>query len=189
MSFDWREFEEKVETCPKCRLSETRKNAVPGSGDYDADIMFIGEAPGSQEDEEGEPFVGRAGGVLDDLFASIGIKRNQVYITNILKCRPPENRDPRKDEMEACTPYLDKQVKVVNPKVIATLGNFATKYIMNNYGLDAKSIGKVHGEVFTVNNLVLSARIVPQYHPAATMYNPNMEDTLKEDFKVLKRFL
>lgn len=189
MNFNWNDFEDRVKKCEKCGLSKTRNKAVPGSGNYDAEIMFVGEAPGSQEDKKGKPFVGRAGGILDDLFDSIGIKRDEVYITNILKCRPPENRDPRRDEIDFCTPYLDKQTRVINPKVIATLGNFATKYIMGKYGLDVKSIGKIHGEIFSVNNLALSARIIPLYHPAVATYNPNMIETLEEDFKVLKKFL
>lgn len=186
---DWDSFEEKVSNCRKCRLGDKRQNAVPGSGDHEAEVLFIGEAPGSQEDKEGKPFVGRAGGILDDLLESVDLKREEVYIANILKCRPPQNRDPKKEEIEACTPYLDKQIKAIKPKIICTLGNFATKYILDKYNLDVKSIGKVHGQVFKVSNLILSARILPIYHPAVVTYNPNMKETLEEDFKVLQELM
>lgn len=178
-----------MKSCKKCELWENRNKAVPGSGDHEAEVLFIGEAPGSQEDKEGKPFVGRAGGVLDDLLESADLKREDVYITNILKCRPPKNRDPKKKEIEACTPYLDKQIKAIKPNIICTLGNFATKYILNKYNLGVKSIGKVHGKIFSINNLVLSAKILPIYHPAVVTYNPNMKETLKEDFRVLKSLL
>ena len=147
--------------------------------------MLIGEAPGYHEDVQGRPFVGKAGKLLDELLLSIGIKREEVYIANILKCRPPENRNPFNSEIAACTPYLDKQIQLIKPKIIGTLGNFATSYVLEQFGFQAESIGKIHGKTFSVKNLIFEAKIIPLYHPAAAVYNPNMKPILMEDFKLI----
>ena len=132
----WKQLEDAVANCRKCSLWKTRSNPVVGGGSKDAKVMFIGEAPGYWEDVKGRPFVGRAGRVLDELLESINLSREEVYITNILKCRPPNNRNPLQSEIEACTPYLDRQIELMNPEIIATLGNFALSYISEKFGLD-----------------------------------------------------
>ena len=157
---------------------------VIGEGNHFAEIMFIGEAPGENEAKTGKPFCGRAGKVLDLLLVSIGIERKDVYVTNIVKDRPPKNRDPLPEEIEIYAPFLDCQIEIIGPKVIATLGRFSMQYVMNRYGLekDLDSISKLHGKVFATDNF----KVVPLYHPAAAIYNQHLLDTLKEDFKVLK---
>lgn len=176
-----------IENCKKCNLWKTRDNPVIGEGSLDAEVLFIGEAPGYWEDKKGRPFVGRAGKILDELLEDISLKRDEVYIANILKCRPPSNRNPLPSEIAACTTYLDRQIEIINPKIIATLGNFSTKYILEKYGLKSERIGKTHGKVFHVANLLGKTKIIPLYHPAAATYNPNMKNVLAEDFKKIKR--
>lgn len=180
-------IEKKVEACTKCSLNKDRTNTVPGEGDEEAEIIFIGEAPGRYEDLEGKPFVGKAGEILDELLEDIGLERNEVYIGNILKCRPPKNRDPKKEEIKKCTPFLDEQIQIIDPEIIVPLGNFATKYILEKYNLEKRSIGQIHGEILKINNLKRNITIIPQYHPAATTYNPNMKSDLEKDFQVLKK--
>ena len=157
---------------------------VIGEGNHSARIMFIGEAPGENEAKTGRPFCGRAGKVLDELLVSAGIERKDVYVTNIVKDRPPGNRDPLPDEIEIYAPFLDRQIEIIKPKVIATLGRFSMQYVMSRYGLEFEldSISKLHGKVFTTDKF----KVVPLYHPAAAIYNQHLLDTLKEDFKVLK---
>ncbi|MFH1473190.1 MAG: uracil-DNA glycosylase [bacterium] len=163
---------------------ENKYFPVIGEGNHHAQIMFIGEAPGENEAKTGRPFCGRAGKVLDDLLSSVDIERKDVYVTNILKDRPPKNRDPFPDEIELYTPFLDRQIEIIKPKVIATLGRFSMQYVMNRYGLEWElaSISNLHGKVFDTKNF----KFVPLYHPAAAIYNQYLLDTLKEDFKVLK---
>ncbi len=172
-----------VSSCRDCGLHKTRNKAVPGEGSIDAGIMLIGEAPGSNEDMQGRPFVGRAGMFLDELLGSAGIKRKDVFIANILKCRPPGNRNPQAEEIRSCTAYLDRQIALIAPKTICPMGNFAASYILEKYGLKPEPIGRIHGKTFRVKNLLLDARIIPLYHPASAVYNPNMRYTLIEDFK------
>jgi len=157
---------------------------VIGEGNHSAEIMFIGEAPGENEAKTGRPFCGRAGKVLDELLVSAGIERKDVYVTNIVKDRPPGNRDPLPDEIEIYAPFLDRQIEIIKPKVIATLGRFSMQYVMSRYGLEFEldSISKLHGKVFTTDKF----KVAPLYHPAAAIYNQHLLDTLKEDFKVLK---
>ena len=181
-------LESDVRACKKCSLCETRTNAVPGDGNPNADILFIGEGPGYWEDQKGIPFVGRAGKILDELLESIGLERSDVYIANILKCRPPDNRDPIPKEIELCTPYLDRQIKIINPKVIATLGRFSTEYIFEKFGLEKKRISEVHGEVFNVSTITGKIAIVPLFHPAVATYNPRKKGLLLKDFQLLKNF-
>lgn len=184
------QIKEEVINCEECPLHETRNMPVVGEGDHRADIMFVGEAPGRQEDKTGRPFCGRAGEILDKLLEGIELEREQVYICNVLKCRPPNNRDPKLSEIKSCTPYLERQIEIVEPEVIAALGNFGTEFILKQYDLKEKlqGISKIHGEVFSANTLFGSIKIVPLYHPAVATYNPNMRDVLKQDFETLKQF-
>lgn len=160
---------------------------VIGEGNHSADIMFIGEAPGENEAKTGKPFCGRAGKVLDLLLASVGIDRRDVYVTNIVKDRPPGNRDPYPDEIEIYAPFLDRQIEIIKPKVVATLGRFSMQYVMNRYGLEDElsPISALHGKVFIAKDF----KFVPFYHPAAAIYNQHLLDTLKEDFKILKTII
>lgn len=164
---------------------------VIGEGDHQAKIVFIGEAPGKNEALTGRPFCGAAGRVLDELLASVGIKRENVYITNILKDRPPNNRDPLPNEIEAYAPFLDRQLEIIQPEIIATLGRFSMTYIMKRYGLesDLDSISRIHGKMFEINSLFGGAKIIPLYHPAASLYSTATKESLKEDFQILKNLV
>ena len=175
--------------CSRCDLAKTRKNPVPGEGSVHARIMFVGEAPGAMEDATGRPFVGRAGKFLDELLSSIGLKRDEVFITNIVKCRPPQNRDPTDAEIEACHVFLDDQISIIRPKVICTLGRFAMNYVLDKFNVPHGSITESHGRVFEVRNLFGKMAIIPMYHPAAALYNPQLKGVLEDDFKILKRVL
>ena len=179
-----------LEFCYRHPLYRQGTHPVFGEGSLNAKIMFIGEAPGYYESISGHPFCGAAGKVLDELLDSVGIKREEVYITNLVKLRPPENRDPKMEEIKTFAPYLDKQIKIINPKVICTLGNYSTAFIFEKYGLKDKlqGISKIHGKVFEVGNLFDSLKIIPLYHPAVATYNPNMKKILKKDFKILEKF-
>lgn len=176
------ELEKIVKECEHCPLRRTRTNLVFGVGNPDADLMFIGEAPGFHEDRLGEPFVGAAGKLLDELIHSfLGLTRKDVYIGNVLKCRPPENRDPLPEEIEHCKPFLMKQIELINPKVICTLGNFSTKLILNKN----VNISKVHGQSFAEGG----RWVFPTYHPAAALYTNATRSALEEDFKKLAELL
>lgn len=167
------QIEKNVRTCQKCRLCKTAKNAVPGEGNIDSQVVFIGEAPGEKEDLTGRPFVGRAGKLLEQLLAQIGMNRTDVWIGNVIKHRPPENRDPFPDEIEACLPYLTMQLKIINPKVVVTLGRFAMGYFYKE-----GKISRDHGSAIRLKDYV----VFPLYHPAAALRNPEMDRALKEDF-------
>jgi DNA polymerase len=171
--------------CTRCRLSQTRTQVVFGVGNPHADLMFVGEAPGFHEDKQGEPFVGQAGKLLDKLLEGIGMSRADVYIVNTLKCRPPGNRDPNPDEIESCEPYLFKQIELISPKVIATLGNFATKLLSGK----PTGITRVHGTEQQVTLGGRSVLLYPLYHPAAALYTPAMLKVLEEDFRRLPTLL
>lgn len=179
-----------IEGCRKCGLWKSRTNIVFGEGGVDARIMMISEAPGYNEDKTGRPFCGAAGKVLDELLESINLKREDIYIANILKDRPQNNRDPKLEEIKACTPYLERQIEIIKPKIICSLGNFSTAFILEKYGLKSQiqGISKIHGKVFEVKSLFQSIKIIPFYHPAAATYNPNMKEVLKKDFQILKKF-
>ena len=171
----------RVETsaCTRCRLHEGRTQVVFGVGNPDADLMFVGEAPGFHEDQQGIPFVGQAGKLLDRLLEGIGLTRSDVYVANVLKCRPPGNRDPQPDEIEQCEPHLFRQIALVRPKVVATLGNFATKLLSGK----PTGITRVHGveqETTIGGSRVL---LYPIFHPAAALYTPAMLKVLEEDFR------
>jgi len=184
-----KQIKEEVIECKKCSLYKTRTLPVVGAGSHNANIMFVGEAPGANEDKTGIPFCGKAGKILDELLESQGIKREDVYICNILKCRPPQNRDPQREEKEACVSYLEKQIQIIRPSVICTLGNHATEYIFKKFNLKEKlqGISKIHGQTFD-SSLFYPIKIISMYHPAVATYNANMKDVLKEDFKILKQF-
>jgi uracil-DNA glycosylase family 4 len=161
-----------VQECQKCILSQGRTNAVPGQGPEDADIMFIGEGPGFHEDRQGIPFVGAAGNYLNELLAKIDLKREDVYITNVVKCRPPGNRDPQPQEIDACRPYLDEQITLIRPRLIVTLGRFS----MQRY-FPGASISRIHGQPKRVGNVIY----YPMFHPAAALHQPRWRSLLEED--------
>jgi DNA polymerase len=171
---------QQVATCTRCALHYSRKNAVPGEGPLNARIMFIGEGPGFHENEQGRPFVGAAGKFLDELLAGIGMKRSDVFITNVVKCRPPANRDPQPDELAACSDYLDRQIQAINPKVIVTLG----RYSMARFIPNAK-ISDVHGQAMQVKGRL----IVPMFHPAAALHQASLKPSVERDFAKLPELI
>ena len=167
-----------VKTCQKCPLYKLAKNSVPGAGNAQAEIMFVGEGPGEKEDEQGLPFVGSAGKLLDDMLASIDLKREDTYIANVVKHRPPGNRDPRPEEIETCWPYLLRQIEIIKPKLIVCLGRHSLGRFLPNIG----PISQVHGRCFKKQNQAFMAL----YHPAVSLYNGSYRNTLFEDFKKIK---
>jgi len=173
-----------VAECHKCELFKTATNHVPGSGNPEAEIVFIGEAPGEQEDKQGLPFVGNSGKLLDKLLATIRIDRSEVFICNILKHRPPNNRDPLPDEIKVCTPYLKAQLKVISPKVVITLGRYSM-----NYFFPEESISRVHGQIRNLTWQGLPLVIIPVYHPSAGLRNGSMLQALQKDFVTIGEFL
>lgn len=180
-----KEVASEVMACRKCGLWKKRKNPVLGEENLNADVMFIGEAPGYWEDVKGKPFVGAAGEILDEMLSRIGLSREQVYIANVLKCRPPENRDPSASEVETCAPYLDRQIRIIKPKIIVTLGRHSTSYVLSKCGLEANGISKLHGKKYNVELLGLRVLVIPMYHPAAVLYNPKYREDLERDFQLL----
>lgn len=187
----WLELKNEVINCRKCPLYQSRNYPVIGEGSHQAKIMFIGEAPGFNEDQTGHPFCGASGQVLDDLLNGIGLLRKDIYICNILKCRPPQNRDPQKNEIKNCVPYLDRQINLIQPKIICPLGNYSTAYILEKYQLKSsiQGISKIHGQIFEAKTLFSEIKIIPFYHPAVATYNPNTKSVLRDDFKILKKVL
>jgi uracil-DNA glycosylase len=173
-----KEYYLQTKNCKNCDLYKTRTNFVFGSGSADASILFVGEAPGKNEDLQGKPFVGQAGRILDDLLHSIGFDRNEVFITNVLKSRPPENRDPNSDEINACKGYLLRQIEIIDPRIICTLGKYSTQLLLDT----SAGISGLRGKVFMIENRV----ILPINHPAAVLYTPSRLEILKEDFKRIK---
>jgi len=171
--------------CTRCRLAQGRTQVVFGAGNPDADLMFVGEAPGFHEDRNGVPFVGQAGKLLDGLLAGVGLARDDIYIANVLKCRPPGNRDPQADEIESCEPHLFRQIELIQPKVIATLGNFATKLLSGR----PLGITRVHGQEQELTIAGRSVVLYPLYHPAAALYTPAMLKVLEADFARLPAIL
>ena len=170
-----------VVLCTKCRLCSTRKHAVPGEGSTTARVVFVGEAPGEQEDNQGRPFVGAAGKLLTELIESLGLRRDDVYITNIVKCRPPNNRPPRKDEAQACRPYLERQIALIQPRVICPMGNSAIHELMKT----EDSVTVLHGIPFEVDSITY----FPLYHPAAALYTFSLKKVMEEDFRKLGALL
>ena len=171
---------QQINTCTLCTLSEKRSMAVPGEGSQSATIMFIGEGPGFYEDKNGRPFVGPAGKLLDKLLSSIGLRRDDVYITNMIKCRPPNNRDPLSTEIRSCKPYLDKQMSIIQPKVVVTLG----RHSLSRW-FPGETIGKARGKAKHQNGVT----IYPMYHPAAALRNKNLLPALETDFRNLLTLL
>ena len=171
---------QQVHNCTLCTLSEKRTHAVPGEGSRTADIVFIGEGPGFYEDRDGRPFVGPAGKFLDELLASIGLEREDVYITNMVKCRPPNNRDPFPGEIRACKPYLDKQLAMIRPKIIATLG----RHSLTSF-FPTETISRARGKPRSWHGLT----VYPMYHPAAALHNPALRPDIESDFKRLPTLL
>jgi uracil-DNA glycosylase family 4 len=167
--------------CTRCPLSETRANVVFGAGNADAQLIFVGEAPGAEEDRRGLPFVGRAGGLLTELLTGIGMTREDVWICNVLKCRPPGNRDPQPIEIESCEPYLFRQVELIEPRVVATLGNFATKLLTGSRA----GITRVRGAPQVREIAGRAVFLLPLLHPAAALRTPSLVDTMREDFAKL----
>ncbi len=184
-----KEIKDEVIACKKCPLYEYRKKnnffPVIGEGNHQAEIMFIGEAPGLNEAKTGRSFCGAAGKILDELLESAGIRREGVYITNVVKDRPPNNRDPNPEEVKAYSPFLERQIDIIKPKVICSLGNYSTNFIFRKYGLEDKiqGISKIHGKIFSADNI----KIIPLYHPAAATYNPKMIKIMINDFQILKK--
>jgi uracil-DNA glycosylase len=173
-----REYAEQTASCTKCALSAGRTQVVFGSGSPDADLVFVGEAPGFHEDQQGVPFVGQAGKLLDRLLEGIGLTRADVFVANVLKCRPPGNRDPQPDEIAACEPHLFRQIELLEPVLVATLGNFATKLLSGR----PAGITRVHGQEQEVTLGARTVLLYPLFHPAAALYTPSMLKVLEEDF-------
>jgi len=173
---DLSQLAEQIRTCQRCRLAQTRLQAVPGEGPERAPFLLIGEGPGFHEDRQGRPFVGRSGDLLETLLASIGLGRRDVFIANVVKCRPPDNRDPLPDEIEACRPYLDRQIELIQPKLVITLGRIS----MARY-FPGQSITRIHGQIKWVGEM----GFVPMFHPAAALRNPQWMTAIRADFAQL----
>jgi DNA polymerase len=178
-------YAEATAACTRCRLAQGRTQVVFGAGNPRADLLFVGEAPGFHEDKQGLPFVGQAGKLLEKLLAGIGMTRQDVYIANVLKCRPPGNRDPQPDEIEACESHLFRQIELIEPTVVATLGNFATKLLSGR----PTGITRVHGQEQEVTLGGRRVLLYPIYHPAAALYTPRMLEVLKDDFARLPELM
>ena len=175
-----REIEAQVRTCQLCRLAKTRTHAVPGEGDYKAEVMFIGEGPGYHEDRQGRPFVGNAGDFLNELLEIAGLSRPSVFITNVVKCRPPNNRDPEPDEIGACSGYLDRQIALINPRIIVTLGRFSMARFF-----PGERISQIHGMARVIDGRMC----VAMYHPAAGLHQASLADIIRSDFRKLPLFI
>lgn len=169
-----------ISECTKCLLHKSRVKAVPGEGPEQIDVMFVGEGPGFHENQQGRPFVGAAGVFLGELLQSIGLSRDKVFITNVVKCRPPGNRDPLPEEIKACRAYLDRQIELLRPKVIVTLGRYSMARAFPN-----ERISRIHGQPKKIEGIVF----VPMYHPAAALHQPSLRHTIEEDFKKLPEIL
>ncbi|MBW6465909.1 MAG: uracil-DNA glycosylase [Brevefilum sp.] len=174
------EIAEQTKVCTRCKLHHSRKNAVPGVGNAYTKVLFIGEGPGFHENEQGLPFVGAAGTFLDELLEDAGLNRDEVFITNVVKCRPPGNRDPEPEELEACKPYLERQIATIDPDVIVTLGRVSMGHFINN-----GKISLIHGREFWSTGRM----VIPMYHPAAALHQPSLRSVVKEDFIKLSGLL
>ncbi len=177
------ELEERIKNCTKCPLSQYRTHAVPGDGPKDAKIMLVGEAPGRFEDMQGKPFVGAAGKLLTSILEEVGINRKDVFITNVVKCRPPNNRDPTDEEIAKCSPYLDLQISLIRPKLIIALGRHSGKYLVDKFGGKFTKISAMHGKLFHFTTIFGDFYLMPTYHPAAAIYNKELRKSIVEDIK------
>jgi len=185
-----REIEKKILACTRCELHRYARNKVPGEGNPNAEVVFIGEAPGEEEDKQGRPFVGRAGKLLTKLIHEIlELDRKDVYITNILKCRPPNNRDPKEEEIKACFPFLVEQLNVIQPRIIVCLGRFAAKTVFEYFGIKFTSITKIRGKPFEVYKWGKRVTLFATLHPAAALYHKEWLSLIEEDFKRLREII
>ena len=175
-----KQVSEQVRTCNKCKLHLSRRLAVPGEGPANCKIMLIGEGPGFHENEQGRPFVGASGKFLDELLKMAGLERSEVFITNVVKCRPPQNREPSEEELLTCRPFLEEQIEIINPEVIVTLGRYSMAHFIEN-----GKISYIHGHPQNVNNRL----IIPMYHPAAALHQPSLKEVLLSDFSKIPGFL
>ncbi|KYH41499.1 MAG: DNA polymerase [Candidatus Bathyarchaeota archaeon B26-2] len=180
---------EEIRNCRKCGLWKGRRNTVPGEGSLSPLAVFIGEAPGYWEDVKGRPFVGAAGRLLEETLLGVGLSREDVYITNILKCRPPGNRDPRPEEVKACTPFLDRQLELMRPEVIVTLGRHSAMYMLSKAGYMVSGITAVRGKIYRARFWGTEVHILPTFHPAAALYNVRLKEYLERDFRLLREEL
>ncbi|MEM3716013.1 MAG: uracil-DNA glycosylase [Candidatus Bathyarchaeia archaeon] len=176
-----------VNACKRCDLSRHRRKPVLGDGNINALTVFIGEAPGYWEDVEGKPFVGSAGRLLDEALREASILRSEIYITNVVKCRPPGNRDPRPEEIEACRIYLDRQLDIIRPRIIVTLGRHSTAYIFSKINLRFKSISEVQGKIYEAELWGQKTYVVPSFHPAAALYNVKLKDEIGKIMRLVKK--
>jgi DNA polymerase len=174
------ELHQRIASCPDCDLCRTRTHAVPGEGPPNAEVLFVGEAPGFYEDQQARPFVGPAGRFLDELIASIGLRRDQVFITNVVKCRPPNNRDPLPGEIDACRKHLQRQIELIQPKIIVSLGRYSLAWFSPR-----DAISKVHGQAKVKDGVYF----IPMYHPAAALHAGNMRKVIEEDFRKIPAVL
>ncbi len=183
------ELEEAVRNCRACSLRKYAKQPVPGEGSGENGLMVVGEAPGAKEDEMGRPFVGRAGKVLDMLMEKAGIRREESYITNIVKCRPPGNRDPTEEEKEACSPYLLAQIDLLRPKVVVPLGRHSASFLFHHFRLPWEGISRQRGRPYRVDSLFHHFWLFPTYHPAVALYRPQLLPIMEEDWKAIGELL
>ncbi|MCC6030592.1 MAG: uracil-DNA glycosylase [Desulfurococcales archaeon] len=186
---EWRDLIEEIKKCRRCPLHQNRTNAVPGEGSVNSDIMIIGEAPGANEDLSGRPFVGAAGTLLRKILREIGFDEEKIYITNVVKCRPPGNRKPNKDEIDACSPYLRRQIIYIKPKIIIALGNVAGEWIFREAGLQWDSISRNRGRIYEANLYGMKISVIPSFHPSAVIRGSVDEDILRKDLLLAKSLL
>jgi len=177
------ELSEQVKNCKKCELWKTRNKSIVGDGNINADVMIVGESPGYNEDVQGKAFVGAAGNVLNHLLSLVGLKRGEIYITNVLKCHPPRNHSPSKKEIGSCIPFLKKQIEIIKPRIIFCLGKFASNEIFNMFNVKFTQISELHGQVFEANAFFGKLKLIPLFHPAVACYRNYMLETLENDFK------
>lgn len=176
------ELNDEIKNCERCRLRRTRSNALPGKGDISSDLMLIAQAPGETEDEEGRMFVGPSGGVLDELLSEAGVSREVLFMTNLLKCMLPNYRKPRRDEIEACSSFLDREIQLVDPALVCPLGYYSTRYVFRKYGIREKlEFPEICGKIVSVSD----KSILPLGHPAAILYDDSVREEMIEDYKIL----
>jgi uracil-DNA glycosylase family 4 len=183
------ELSKEIHTCKKCSLWKTRNKPLVGDGSIDAEILVVGESPGYNEDKIGRAFVGEAGKILDQLLSLVNLGRQDIYITNVLKCHPPKNHNPSRQEIDSCIEYLHKQISIIKPKIIITLGKYASEEVFTDFNLEFSRISEEHGKVFEVETGSEKIKIIPLYHPAVACYHNEMLNVLKYDFKKLSNVL